>query len=187
MKEDPNSAEAQISFGYLTRTLGIFTILLELLWIVGKSYRSKALQMAFSACQINQYSNRPKTQALLLKTGILVDMGNFFRKKRVHKVLDKGEEASKTISEAIKFDPHNFDFQRALVNSYLSKSKIREARTWLSNITIARPNEPRVQVYCLLINNSLNCRYFVPRYCWNPEHRSEEMWVPSKIGNESYL
>ncbi|KHJ93615.1 hypothetical protein OESDEN_06469 [Oesophagostomum dentatum] len=118
MNSNENTVEACIAFGHCARVQGKL---------------KTALYFAHKACNQTIFGDKPKSEAMLLKALVLLD-------------LEKFDEAMRHLSAAIKRDVKNIDLYELQIVTYLQRAKIREARAAVSICMQNLPNSPRARV-----------------------------------------
>ncbi|ETN80391.1 tetratricopeptide repeat protein [Necator americanus] len=118
MNSNENTVEAWIAFGHCARVQGKL---------------KTALYFAHKACNLTVFGDKPKSEAMLLKALVLLD-------------LEKFDEAMRHLSAAIKRDVKNVDLYELQIVTYLQRAKIREARAAVAICIQNLPNSPRARV-----------------------------------------
>lgn len=118
MNSDENTVEAWIAFGHCARCQGKL---------------KTALYFAHKACNKTVLGDRPKSEAMVLKALVLLD-------------LEKFDDAMRHLSAAIKRDLKNIDLYELQIVTYLQREKIREARAAVAICMQNLPSSPRARV-----------------------------------------
>ncbi|EPB78798.1 tetratricopeptide repeat protein [Ancylostoma ceylanicum] len=118
MNSNENTIEAWIAFGHCARVQGKL---------------KTALYFAHKACNLTIFGDKPKSEAMMLKALVLLD-------------LEKFDEAMRHLSAAIKRDVKNIDLYELQIVTYLQRAKIREARAAVAICMQNLPNSPRARV-----------------------------------------
>ncbi|XGW28921.1 hypothetical protein V3C99_008600 [Haemonchus contortus] len=118
MNSDENTVEAWIAFGHCARCQGKL---------------KTALYFAYKACNKTTLGDKPKSEAMILKALVLLD-------------LEKFDDAMRHLSAAIKRDLKNIDLYELQIVTYLQRDKIREARAAVAICMQNLPNSPRARV-----------------------------------------
>uniref|UniRef100_A0A1I7WN58 Small ribosomal subunit protein eS28 n=1 Tax=Heterorhabditis bacteriophora TaxID=37862 RepID=A0A1I7WN58_HETBA len=126
MNKNENTVEAWIAFGHLARCQG---------------KQQTAIHFAHKACSLNVLGGRPRSEAMLLKALVLLDLESNYQF-----VLDKIDDALRHLSDAIRNDPRNMDLYEAQVSVHLQRAKIREARAAVCVCLQNMPTDPRARV-----------------------------------------
>ncbi|VDL74615.1 unnamed protein product [Nippostrongylus brasiliensis] len=118
MNSDEHSAEAWIAFGHCARCQGKL---------------KTALYFAHKACSKTTLGDRPKSESMMLKALVLLD-------------LEKFDDAMRHLSAAIKRDLKNIDLYELQIITYLQREKFREARAAVAICMQNLPHCPRARV-----------------------------------------
>ncbi|KJH52655.1 tetratricopeptide repeat protein [Dictyocaulus viviparus] len=118
MNSDENTVEAWIAFGHCARCQGKL---------------KTALYFAHKACSKTTFGDRPKSEAMMLKAYVLLDLERF-------------DDAMRHLSAAIKRDVKNIDLYELQIVTYLQRAKIREARAAVAVCMQNLPSCPRARV-----------------------------------------
>ncbi|KAE9421231.1 hypothetical protein Angca_004868 [Angiostrongylus cantonensis] len=118
MNSNENTVEAWIAVGHCARCQGKL---------------KTALYFAHKACNKTVLGDKPKSEAMMLKSYVLLD-------------LEKFDEAMRHLSAAIKRDVKNIDLYELQIVTYLQRAKIREARAAVAVCCQNLPSCPRARV-----------------------------------------